>query len=322
VPVELIRDGDEPVAIRINGHEFACREETYQTTVPKKFLIGIRLSEIPDDITIKPVESIKDNVIEINHDIELSAFRGGEASAIVEEMFRRKFWDGDVGLTPYVTALREAIDEDDKTSETDFEDDGDYIFLHYEIPISEDFEMQDATAFVDGVIARVHERADQLAHRRRDGLLGIFDRGSFEADLTHALGRTQRVVLVMVDIDYFKKVNDTFGHLVGDEVLRRVAKVLSNRCDGKHRVEYRYGGEELAVILTGDDAFARALELAEVIRTDVECLRFDAHDLVASVSLGVAEAGEDRDKDSLVKRADSGLYRAKQEGRNRVVSVK
>lgn len=321
MPVELIRAGDdEPVAIRINGHEFACEEATYQTTIPKKYLTRIRLSEIPDDITIKPVESIKDNVIEINHDIELSGFRGGQASAIVEEMFRRKFWDGDVGLTPYVTALREAIDEDELTSETDFEDDGDYIFLHYEVTISEDLEMQDATAFVDRVIEGIHKRADQLVHRRRDGLLGIFDRGSFDADLAHALGRERRVSLVMVDIDHFKKVNDTFGHLVGDDVLRRVAKVLSDRCDGKRRVEYRYGGEELAVILTGADV-ARALELAEAIRTDVERPRFDAHDLSVTVSLGVAESGEDHHRDSLVRRADSGLYRAKQEGRNRVVGV-
>ena len=321
MPLELIRDGEEPVAICINGNEFACEEETYQTTVPKKFLTGIRLSDIPDDITIKPVESIKDNVIEINHDFELSGFRDSEASAIVEEMFRRKFWDEEVGLTPYVTALREAIDEDDVTGETDFDDDSDYIFLHYEVTISEDFEMQDATAFVDGVIEDIHKRANQLVHRRKDGLLGIFDRGSFDADLAHALGRKQRVALVMVDIDHFKKVNDTFGHLVGDDVLRRVAKVLSDRCDGRRRVEYRYGGEELAVILTGDD-FARALEFAEAIRTDVEYLRFDAHDLAVSVSLGVAQAVEDRDKDSLVRRADNGLYRAKQEGRNRVVSVK
>jgi diguanylate cyclase (GGDEF)-like protein len=318
VPVELIRDGDdEPVVIRINGHEFACGEETHQTTIPKEYLIGIRLSEIPDDITIKPFESIKDNVIEINHDFELSGFRGGEASAIVEEMFRRKFWDGDVGLTPYVTALREAIDEDEATSETDFEDDGDYIFLHYEVTISQDFEMQDATAFVDGVIERVEDRADQLTHRRRDGLLGIFDRGSFEADLGYALAQKQRVALIMVDIDHFKRVNDTLGHPLGDEVLRRVAKVLSAKSDGKHRVEYRYGGEELSMIVTGGDV-ERVLELAEEVRLNVEHLRFDLADLVVTISLGVAEAGEDRESGSLVKRADAALYRAKQEGRNRV----
>jgi hypothetical protein len=97
--IELIRADGEPVALRIDGNDFACEEETYQTTIPKKFLAGIRLSEIPDEISIKPVESIKGNMIELNHDIELSTFRDGGATAVIEEMYRRKFWDGDVGLT-------------------------------------------------------------------------------------------------------------------------------------------------------------------------------------------------------------------------------
>ncbi len=317
MPVDLILDGNEPVAIRVNGEEFVCEEETYQTTIPKKSLGGIRLSEIPDQITIKPVESIKDHVIEIEHDIELSGFRGGAASAVVEEMFRRKFWDEDIGLSPYVAALRDAIAEDDVTSEVDFEDDGDYVFLHFEVTIEEDFEIQSATAFVGTVIERVRGRADQLAHRKRDGLLDIFDRGGFEADLGYALAQKQRVALIMVDIDHFKRVNDTFGHPLGDEVLRRVAKVLSAKSDGKHRVEYRYGGEELSMIVTGGDV-ERVLELAEEVRLDVEHLRFDLADLVVTISLGVAEAGEDRESGSLVKRADAALYRAKREGRNRV----
>lgn len=150
----------------------------------------------------------------------------------------------------------------------------------------------------------------------KEYFLGIFDRGSFEADLAYALGRDQSVALIMVDIDHFKQINDRLGHRVGDEVLRKVAKVLSDRCDGKRSVEYRYGGDELAVILSGDDALARAHEVAEVTRTDVGSLRFTADGLGVTVSLGVAEAGEDRDKDSLVRRADSGLYQAKQEGRN------
>ncbi len=317
MPVDLILDGNEPVAIRVNGEEFVCEEETYQTTIPKKSLGGIRLSEIPDQITIKPVESIKDHVIEIEHDIELSGFRDGAASAVVEEMFRRKFWDEDIGLSLYVAALRDAIAEDDVTSEVDFEDDGDHVFLHFEVTIEEDLEIQSATTLVGAAIERVRGRADQLAHRRRDGLLGIFDRGSFEADLGYALAQKQRVALIMVDIDHFKKVNDTFGHPSGDEVLRRVAKVLSAKSDGKHRVEYRYGGEELSMIVTGGDV-ERVLELAEEVRLDAEHLRFDLADLVVTISLGVAEADEDRESGSLVKRADAALYRAKQEGRNRV----
>jgi GGDEF domain-containing protein len=76
--IELIRADGEPVALRIDGNDFTCEEETYQTTIPKKFLAGIRLSEIPDEISLKPVESIKGNMIDLNHDIELSTFRDGE----------------------------------------------------------------------------------------------------------------------------------------------------------------------------------------------------------------------------------------------------
>jgi diguanylate cyclase (GGDEF)-like protein len=118
--------------------------------------------------------------------------------------------------------------------------------------------------------------------------LGIFDRGSFESDLLHALTGRPPVALVMVDIDHFKQVNDGLGHPVGDEVLRAVAKVLTN--DGRSRVEYRYGGEELALILTGDDA-GRATEVAESVRVDVEELRFAAYrDLRVTVSVGIGEA--------------------------------
>ena len=315
LPIELIKVGDEPVAVRVNGHEFACEEETHNVVIPKRFLTRLRLSDIPDEITIKPVRSIEGNVIHVENDIEVSTFHDGIASLRVEETFRRKFWDGDVGLSPYVVTLREAIVQNESASEIDFDDDDDYVFVRYEITVTEDLEISDAIEFVDAEIERIHERADQLAHRRRDGLLGIFDRGSFNVDLRHALGRRGPVALVMVDIDHFKRVNDKFGHPTGDAVLRTVAKVLSSKCDGHSRVEYRYGGEELALVVMGNDA-TNAPELAEVIRADVEDLRFEVGDLKVTVSLGVAEAGEDRDDVSLVRRADAALYRAKKEGRN------
>ncbi|HWW15181.1 MAG TPA: GGDEF domain-containing protein [Candidatus Dormibacteraeota bacterium] len=286
MPLDLIRDADAPVAFRLQGREFACEEETGQTTVPKEFLIGFRLSEIPENIGIKPVEKIDGSMIQVENDVALSQFSGGSASAAVEEMFRRKLWDGDNGLSPYVAALRQAIDETEEADETDFDDDDDYIFLHYDITITEDLEIQAAVQLVDATIGRLHDRADQLARRRRDGLLGIFDRGTFNDDLSYALSGKQPVTLVMVDIDRFKQVNDMFGHLVGDEVLRAVANVLATKCDDHYRVEYRYGGEELALIVTGDDA-ASADELAEVIRADVERFHFDTHpNLRVTISLG------------------------------------
>ena len=115
MPVELIRDGDdEPVAIRINGQSSPAGEEIIPDHNSQGILDRNRSSEIPDDITIKPVESIKTTSSKSIMTLSCPVSEG-EASAIVEEMFRRKFWDGNVGLTPYVTALREAIDEDEAT---------------------------------------------------------------------------------------------------------------------------------------------------------------------------------------------------------------
>lgn len=136
--MEVVRVDGEPVALRLNGHQFAC-EEFGQTIVPKVCLTGLRLSDIPADVTIKPVESIdKDGMIHIHHNIELSPFREGSASSLVEEMFRRKLWDGDVGLSPYIAALRQAVDEHVQATESDFQDDGDNVFFRYAITVTED----------------------------------------------------------------------------------------------------------------------------------------------------------------------------------------
>ena len=317
--LEVQRIDDQPVSLQIGQQEFEVEEETGYVAVAKEFLTGFRLSDIPADIIIKPIDKIEGHTIYITNDVAFSQFSGRSASAAVEEMFRRKFWDGDTGLSPYIAALRQAANETDEAAETEFGDDGDYIFLHYDILIEKDLEIQEATQLVDAAIQRIRQRADQLVTRKRDGLLGIFDRGSFESDLTHALTGRLSVALVMVDIDHFKQVNDVLGHPVGDEVLRAVAKVLTSKCDGRNRVEYRYGGEELALILTGDDA-ARATEVAESVRVDVEELRFDGYrDLRVTVSVGVGEVPrEGSNSAELVRRADAALYRAKAEGRNRV----
>jgi len=310
---------EEAASLHIGQQDFQVEEETGYVTVPKEFLTGFRLSEIPADIIIKPVDKIEGHAIHITNDVAFSQFSGGSGSAAVEEMFRRKFWDGETGLSPYIAALRQAVKETDESAETDFADDGDYIFLHYAILIGKDLEIHEAMKLVDAVIQSIHQRADQLVARKRDGLLGIFDRGSFESDLTHALTRRTPVALVMVDIDHFKQVNDALGHPAGDDVLRAVANVLTRKCEGGNCVAYRYGGEELALTLTGDDV-AGAIELAESVRAEVEELRFDAYpDLRLTVSLGVAEVpGEGSNNAQLVRLADAALYRAKTEGRNRV----
>src|SRR5437899_6603543 len=106
---ELVVVDDEVVAVRLAGREFPCEPETGESIIPKNVLTGFRLSEIPEELTIKPVESIDGNQIEIKDDIRLSSFADGSASASVEVMLRRKYWDGDVGLSPYIEAYRQAV---------------------------------------------------------------------------------------------------------------------------------------------------------------------------------------------------------------------
>jgi diguanylate cyclase (GGDEF)-like protein len=317
VNIEVHRHEEEPVSIRLGGYDFPCEDESGATVVPRKFLGGYRLSEIPEGIIIKPVESVEGHVIHVTNDIGLTRFTDGRASGYVEEMFRRKFWDGEVGLSPYVGALRAAIAENAQTQESDFSDDGDYIFLHYEVAILHDSDIGDAISAVETIITLVQTRTEHLVNRRRDSLLNIFDRGSFDADLADSLlSSGDRVGLLMADVDRFKMVNDTYGHPVGDEVLRSVARVLSANCNGT-AAAYRYGGEELAIILPGADV-ATVSHLAELIRAQVEALVFsETPVLKTTISIGIAVAPEDAgNADELVKRADGALYRAKQEGRN------
>jgi len=93
-----------------------------------------------------------------------------------------------------------------------FQDDGDYIFLHYEITISEDLEIQEAINQVEGIITAIEKRADQLAHRRSDPLTGLLDRGSFDATwLTLGISERWSSELLVIDLDKFKTINDTYG---------------------------------------------------------------------------------------------------------------
>jgi diguanylate cyclase (GGDEF)-like protein len=158
-----------------------------------------------------------------------------------------------------------------------------------------------------------------------DGLTGLLNHRTFQERLADLLGRAERhglkLALILTDIDHFKKVNDTYGHPVGDEVIRRVARVLESSVR-KIDIVARYGGEELAVIIEGADA-AGAAQLAERIRLDVakQSIPSDKGPFSITLSLGIASVPEDAtDKQTLIERADQALYRAKHTGRNRSVT--
>jgi diguanylate cyclase (GGDEF)-like protein len=158
-----------------------------------------------------------------------------------------------------------------------------------------------------------------------DGLTGLTNHRTFQSRFEDLLQRAQRhnhkVALLLCDIDHFKKVNDNYGHPVGDEVLRRVARVLQE-VPRKIDIPARYGGEEFAVILDNVDV-AQAKAVADRIRIEISkvVVETDKGPLSVTESIGVAAFPEDgRDRTTLIERADLALYAAKHGGRNRVVT--
>lgn len=151
-----------------------------------------------------------------------------------------------------------------------------------------------------------------LANRR--ALLG-FARQAVEA----AKAGDAPLSVVMVDVDFFKRINDSHGHAVGDEVLRHLARVLGEKLRTVDRLG-RVGGEEFVAVLphTGQQA---AAQVAERMRASVAQSPAGAEGLAFTVSLGVASLGAGESLDALLSRADAALYQAKKEGRNRVVEA-
>jgi diguanylate cyclase (GGDEF)-like protein len=159
---------------------------------------------------------------------------------------------------------------------------------------------------------------------RHDPLTKLFNRAAFFSDATRdwalALRNETPLAVMMLDIDYFKKVNDTYGHAAGDVVLQGIAKVLTERLR-ETDVVARYGGEEFVVALsTSFPDGARVV--AEDIRTAVERESFYCSESVTvkvTISIGISGLRKNEQFEDILKRADEALYEAKDQGRNRVV---
>jgi diguanylate cyclase (GGDEF)-like protein len=156
-----------------------------------------------------------------------------------------------------------------------------------------------------------------------DGLTQAYNKRYFHEALEREISRCRRyareVSLILFDIDHFKKINDTHGHLAGDTILRDLALTVKGRIR-REDVFARVGGEEFAVLLPEVPAKG-AREAAEKVRRVVEAtsFRFEQQVIPVTVSLGIAAwAGGDEDPQALYKRADQSLYSAKESGRNRV----
>lgn len=170
-------------------------------------------------------------------------------------------------------------------------------------------------------LVRAHKDMHRLACT--DPLSGVLNRRSFFEQAEDALLRRQRtaesLAVVMVDIDHFKRVNDGFGHDMGDEVIRQVAKTLQGAVRQTDCIG-RLGGEEFAILFSNTGIDVVSL-LAERLRKRIAelALRSEGRPCPVTASFGVSPVLPDEDAiDAALKRADSALYRSKHEGRNRV----
>lgn len=174
----------------------------------------------------------------------------------------------------------------------------------------------------------VNKLAQQQANKqlqnlsRTDHLTGLFNRGYWELRLIQEFKRFDRYEqpssLIMLDIDHFKKINDGYGHTVGDEAIRCVSKAIKEQVRDLD-IAGRYGGEEFAIILTNTNGDG-ACVFAERLRTVIENMTVfaEGHEVRFTISLGVCELTDSlHDHRNWIERADQALYKSKEGGRNR-----
>ncbi|MFN3480244.1 MAG: diguanylate cyclase [Thermodesulfovibrionales bacterium] len=190
----------------------------------------------------------------------------------------------------------------------------------YQIDLLKILGNQASTAIAN---ARLYSKIEKMAIT--DGLTGLYNHRHFQERVSSEFSRLSRLStslsLLLIDIDHFKKINDTYGHPAGDEVLRGVAGVIRDTIRSID-IPARYGGEEFAVLLP-DTNIDGAIRMAERLRSSILNRRFSFNEkeIAVTVSTGIATSPYDaKTKEELIERADEALYRAKQSGRNRCVS--
>lgn len=198
--------------------------------------------------------------------------------------------------------------------------------------VSESRDIRHSTRFLNSQLKNASEEITrlktQLAEVQKDALFdslsGLYNRRSFDDDLSAMLHAQQSISIVLLDIDHFKTYNDDFGHLFGDTVIRALAKRIQSSCR-EGITAYRFGGEEFA-LLVPNRSLRSARQFADALRRSIEKLSVRDRRTGMQVgnitaSFGVAESEPNDTLDMLIDRADKMLYEAKNLGRNRVMPL-
>ncbi len=167
----------------------------------------------------------------------------------------------------------------------------------------------------------LYQKALKAAHS--DALTGLNNRGALDKVLKREVDISMRhnnpLSLIVLDIDYFKSINDQYGHAVGDKVLQNLSRCIENEIRGCD-ILFRYGGEEFVIVLTNTDIHGAEL-LSERIRYAVINEKFIVNDknIPIRISLGVAQIEKNNDAEELFTKTDTALYEAKRNGRNQTM---
>lgn len=169
---------------------------------------------------------------------------------------------------------------------------------------------------VHDVTEEVHLRRELEFSASHDPLTGLLNRREFYRIVDSAAFKPTGFCLLLVDVDNFKAINDSYGHQKGDEVLLTISRILESTVTHQDKI-YRWGGEEFLLFLP-ERSIEMALQMAESIRLAVSGYQLADHPGPVTVSIGVADHQDDEEIDQLFNRVDKALYAAKKEGRNQV----
>jgi diguanylate cyclase (GGDEF)-like protein len=165
-------------------------------------------------------------------------------------------------------------------------------------------------------------QADLFNLANKDSLTNLYTRGRLHSEAQRLYRNPQTfkpISLIMLDVDHFKNINDTFGHDVGDTVLQRVSSVIASSVRATD-VASRWGGEEFLILMRNTD-LAKAEKVAERILNEIRAIRFEADGatILVTATLAACEIGEHECLKDAIKRTDKALYRGKEQGRNRIM---
>jgi diguanylate cyclase (GGDEF)-like protein/PAS domain S-box-containing protein len=259
-------------------NEAACQTRGYT----KDELLGMRMQDL-DYHTEKNVDEIyKENLKNAKKQLEKNH------KAVIEVMHKTK-----EGKVIPIEMTCKIVEEKEKS---------------YIISIARDI----------SALKAMNEKLQKLA--TTDNLTGIYNRHKFEEMFSIEVERVLRykspLTLIMLDIDHFKNVNDTYGHDVGDKVIKNIVDIVKKNIRNID-IFVRWGGEEFIILCPETDSLSAAT-LAQKLRSAIDDASFDKVGNI-TCSFGVASFKDNESKDSFIKRSDSALYKAKDEGRNRVV---